>query len=234
MKSKLFIGLDYPNRDEALKMVKLTRDLNPRYKVGLELYVSEGPDFVRELVDSGLEIFLDLKLHDIPNTVAGATKSAVRLGVHFLTVHCFGSLEMLKAAKEAAAEEAHKLGVAAPTLLGVTVLTSHDDQSLAKIGVNRSTSAQVAQFLELIQEVQFPGLVCSPLELALVRKELGDKVFAMVPGIRPAGAVLGDQKRVATPKEACQMGASGLVVVRPITQAADPAAVTKKILEEMC
>ncbi|RYZ95739.1 MAG: orotidine-5'-phosphate decarboxylase, partial [Proteobacteria bacterium] len=181
----------------------------------------------------GANIFLDLKFHDIPNTAAGAVRSATRLGVDFLNVHCGGGAAMLRAAATACAEEAAKLSIPRPKLLGVTVLTSLDDQAVQEIGFPRSASAQVLHFVNLAKENGLDGVVCSPQELPLVRQTAGEAFLTMVPGIRPAGSAAGDQKRTLAPAEAVKAGASCLVVGRPVTAAADPVAALKSILLEM-
>lgn len=205
----------------------------PGFKVGLELFVAEGPGFVRKLIEAGAEIFLDLKFHDIPNTAAGAVRSATSLGVKYLNVHCGGGLEMMRASVRARDEAAAKYGVSKPCLLGVTVLTSLDDQAVQEIGFPRSASAQVKQFVELAQEAGLDGVVCSPQELALVRQLAGANFVTMIPGIRPAGSSADDQKRTLTPKEASEAGAHALVIGRPITAAADPSAALERILQSL-
>lgn len=232
-KAKVFVPLDYPKAEPALAMARLLLPLNPCLKVGLELFVAEGPGFVSRLQGEGAEIFLDLKFHDIPNTVGGAVRSAVRLGVSCLNVHCGGGRDMLRAAAEACAEEAARLSVPRPTLLGVTVLTSLDDLAVQEIGFPRSASAQVKHFVELAQEAGLDGVVCSGLELPLVRSLAGDGFVTMVPGIRPGGSAADDQKRTLTPADAVRAGAHCLVVGRPITGAKDPAAAMSAVLAEV-
>jgi orotidine-5'-phosphate decarboxylase len=195
--------------------------------------VAAGPSFVQSLVDNGGKIFLDLKFHDIPNTAAGAVRSAVRLGVEYLNVHCGGGSEMMRTAAHALAAEAKKLSVPRPKLLGVTVLTSLDDHGVQEVGFPRSASAQVKQFVELAQGAGLDGVVCSAHELALVRSLTSEKFETMVPGIRPQGAAADDQKRTLTPREAAQAGAHCLVVGRPITAAKDPVASLEGILAEL-
>ncbi len=231
--STTFLALDFPSKEPALALVKKTIALNPYFKVGLELYVAEGPDFVRALAAEGAKIFLDLKFHDIPNTVAGAVRSAASLGVAYQNVHCGGGLEMLKAAVAANAEAAAKLSLPAPKLLGVTVLTSLDDQAIQQIGFPRSASAQVKQFVELAQEAGLDGVVCSAQELPLVQSLAGKDFLTMVPGIRPSGAASGDQKRTLTPAEAVRAGAHCLVVGRPVTAAPNPVQALQDILAEV-
>ncbi len=229
----VFVALDFPDGATALALVKRLLPLNSCFKVGLELFVAEGPGFVRELAASGAVIFLDLKFHDIPNTVAGAIRSATRLGVNYLNVHCGGGSEMLAAAVRARDEESARLGIAKPVLLGVTVLTSLDDALIQEIGFPRSVSAQVKQFVELAQDAGLDGVVCSAQELPLVRQLAGPKFITMVPGIRPTGSAAGDQKRIFSPQDALAAGAHCLVIGRPITEAADPVAALRMVLEEL-
>jgi orotidine-5'-phosphate decarboxylase len=230
-RSKVFIPLDFPTARAAWPIVEKLLPLGPGFKVGLELFVAEGPAFVRGLRERGAEIFLDLKFHDIPNTVAGAIRSASELGVSYFNVHCGGGGEMLRAAARARDEAARK--GAAPKLLGVTVLTSLDDQGVQEVGFGRSASAQVKLFVELAQACGLDGVVCSAQELALVRQLAGPAFVTMIPGIRPAGSAAGDQKRTMTPKEAAAAGADYLVIGRPITGAPDPVEALRKVLAEL-
>lgn len=232
-KAKVFVALDFPDPAPAFALFRRLAPVNPYFKVGLELYVAAGPAFVQSLVDNGGKVFLDLKFHDIPNTAAGAVRSAVRLGVDFLNVHCGGGSEMMKAAAVAVEEESEKLGIARPSLLGVTVLTSLDDRAVQEIGFPRSASAQVKQFVELAQASGLDGVVCSAQELPLVSSLAGKDFLTMVPGIRPAGSAVNDQKRTLTPREAAAAGAHCLVVGRPITAAADPVKSLEGILAEL-
>lgn len=233
MKAKVFVALDYPDVNQAIQLVKSTVAINPYFKVGLELFVSAGPDIVKILRDLGAEIFLDLKFHDIPNTVAGAIRSATKLGAGWMNIHCGGGSEMIRAAVDALNEEASKYSIKKPCLLGVTVLTSLDDKAIQEIGFPRSSSAQVKHFVELAQANKLDGVVCSAHELSIVRAVAGKNFCTMVPGIRPASAVQGDQKRVMSPSEAQEAGADCLVIGRPITGAQDPVAALKKILEDL-
>lgn len=233
MKPKVFVALDYPEPAPAFAAFRQLAPVNPYFKVGLELFVAAGPSFVQSIVDNGGKVFLDLKFHDIPNTAAGAVRSAVRMGVEYLNVHCGGGGEMMKAAAQALTDEAKKLSVPRPKLLGVTVLTSLDDSGIQEIGFPRSASAQVKHFVELAQGAGLDGVVCSAQELALVRSLAGDTFETMVPGIRPAGSAANDQKRTLTPREAAAAGAHCLVVGRPITAAKDPVASLEGILAEL-
>ena len=210
-RSKIFIPLDYPDAKTAHAMVDLLLPFRPGFKVGLELFVAEGPGFVRELSQRGAEIFLDLKFHDIPNTVAGAVRAAASLGISYFNVHCGGGAEMLEAAVRARDEAENTLG-RAPKLLGVTVLTSLDDRAVQEIGFPRSASAQVKHFVELADACGLDGVVCSAQELPLVQQVAGEDFVTMIPGIRPEGAAMGDQKRTMTPREAAAAGAHCLVI----------------------
>lgn len=230
---KIFTALDFPDAASALEMAGRLRALNPCFKVGLELFVAEGPDFVKRLVASGSEVFLDLKFHDIPNTAAGAVRTAVRTGAAWINVHCAGGSAMLRASAEAGREEAAKLGVPVPKILGVTVLTSLKDEDVQEIGFPRSASAQVKNFVELAGAAGLDGVVCSAHEIGMVKSLAGKSFLTMVPGIRPPGAEAGDQGRVMTPKEAVNAGADCLVIGRPITQAKSPEEALSRVLESL-
>jgi orotidine-5'-phosphate decarboxylase len=195
------------------------------YKIGLQLFTSEGPGLVREFVNSGLRVFLDLKLHDIPNTVGHAVRSAADLGVSMLTVHASSGADALQAAAEAAGQRL--------AILGVTVLTSFADEDLGEIGVVRPVPEQVVHLAALARRAGCAGVVTSPRETALVRKSLGEGFIIVNPGVRPAGATKDDQERTATPADAIRAGATHIVVGRPITQAKDPAKAAHKIVLDM-
>jgi orotidine-5'-phosphate decarboxylase len=198
------------------------------FKVGLELFVAAGPMVIEPLLKRGHSVFLDLKFHDIPNTVAGAVRSAAGLGVHMMTVHASGGPAMLAAAREALNDVPHP-----PELLAVTMLTSMDAAQTTAIGLGKTPAGQVELLARMGVQAGMRGFVCSPQEVAAVRAITGPSGVLVVPGIRPAGAAVGDQKRTATPAETLRMGASYLVVGRPITRAADPAEAAQAILEEM-
>ena len=227
-RQRLIVALDVADARAAMRLVAELEATCNWFKVGLELFVAEGPAVIEPLVGRGHNVFLDLKLHDIPNTVAGAVKSAARLGVRMLTVHAGGGPAMLSAAKGALAGVAHP-----PELLAVTVLTSMDTGQLRAAGVERAPGSQVELLAKMGIEAGFRGFVCSSQEVAAVRALTGPEGVLVVPGIRPAGAAIGDQKRVAGPAEALRLGASYLVVGRPITQAPNPAEAAAAILEEM-
>ncbi len=227
-RKRLIVALDVPDAASAEVLVGQLENSCQWFKVGLELFVAAGPSIVELLTARGHSVFLDLKLHDIPNTVAAAVRSASRLGVKMMTLHAAGGPAMLAAAR-AALE-----GVAdPPELLAVTVLTSMDQDQVHAIGVDRAPAAQVELLARMGLEAGIRGFVCSPQEVAGLRALTGPEGVLVIPGIRPTGAAVGDQKRIATPAEALRQGASYLVVGRPITQAADPAEAAEAILREM-
>src|SRR5690348_13968372 len=227
-RKRLIVALDVPDPRSAMRLVAELEGTCSWFKVGLELFVAAGPAVLEPIVARGFKVFLDLKLHDIPNTVAGAVKSAAGLGVRMLTVHTAGGPAMLGAAKNALA------GIGSPPeLLAVTVLTSMDAAQLHAVGVDRVASLQVELLAKIGMDAGIRGFVCSPQEVAAVRALTGPDGVLVIPGIRPAGAAIGDQKRVAGPAEALRLGASFLVVGRPITQAPNPAEAASAILEEM-
>jgi len=227
-RERLIVALDVPNAAAAAAMVKRLEGVCRWFKVGMELFTAAGPSVVEKLVARGHSVFLDLKFHDIPNTVAGAVRSAAGLGVRMMTVHASGGPAMLAAARSALDAIANP-----PELLAVTVLTSMDAGQLKAAGVSRSPENQVALLAKMGLKAGFRGFVCSPHEAAALRALAGPGGVLVVPGIRPAGAKAGDQKRAATPADALKAGASYLVVGRPITEAADPAAAAEAILREM-
>ena len=226
-RDRLIVALDVASASEARRMAGLVRDSAGMFKVGKQLFTAEGPGLVRELSASG-RVFLDLKFHDIPNTVAGAVRQAAKLGAHMLTVHASGGVHMLRAAVAAARETSP-----GPQVLAVTVLTSLSDNDLQEIGVFGRVLDQVLRLASLARAQGCDGVVASAREAAELRKELGSDFSIVTPGVRPAGSPAGDQARVLTPAQALQAGASHIVVGRPITEAADPAAAAHNILEEI-
>ena len=224
---RLIVALDFPEAGPALDLADRLAGRCRWFKVGLELYLAEGNTILHELRHRGFSVFLDLKLHDIPNTVAGAVRSVAETGAELLTVHASGGPAMLAAAAEAAEALPH-----GPRLLAVTVLTSMDRAQLAATGVADAPADQVLRLAEMASASGISGFVASAQEVAALRRKLPSAVL-VIPGIRPAGAAVGDQKRTATPAAALAAGADYLVVGRPITQAADPAAAALAILEEM-
>jgi len=225
---RLIVALDQPSRRSALAVAAELQGICRWLKVGLELYLAAGQGVIEELSRQGFSIFLDLKLHDIPNTVAGAVRSVAASGAELLTIHAVGGPAMLTAAAEAAA------GInSAPRLLAVTVLTSIDAAQLAAIGITDPADVQVLRLAKMATASGITGLVCSPEETNLLRVELGAAPLLVTPGIRPTGAEPQDQKRIATPASAIAAGASMLVVGRPVTQADDPAKAAEAILKEI-
>jgi orotidine-5'-phosphate decarboxylase len=225
---RLIVALDVPDAASASHLVSRLEGTCAWFKVGLELFVASGPAVLEPLLKGGQSVFLDLKFHDIPNTVAGAVRSAAALGVQMITLHAAGGPAMLAAAREALAEFKNP-----PELLAVTVLTSMDSSQVSAIGLERSPAEQVRLLAQMGVGAGIRGFVCSPQEVASLRALTGPAGVLVVPGIRPSGAAIGDQKRIATPAEALRSGASYLVVGRPITQASDPARAAEAILNEM-
>ncbi|MGF1605744.1 MAG: orotidine-5'-phosphate decarboxylase [Rhodothalassiaceae bacterium] len=222
----IFCALDVPARASAVSQARALIGAVDGLKLGLEYFCAEGPAGVAAVAGLGLPLFLDLKLHDIPNTVAGALRAVRPLQPAFVTVHCAGGPAMVQAAVDAVAGTQIKL-------LGVTVLTSLDDADLADIGVTATPADQVRRLAELGVAHGLHGLVCSPAEVALLRRTVGPASVLAVPGIRPSGTPAGDQKRVMTPGQAAAAGADLLVIGRPITQAGDPAAAAQAIRAEL-
>ena len=225
-KDRLIVALDFGSRRETMEMLARLEGRCRWFKVGMELFYAAGPGVVEEIRARGFEVFLDLKLYDIPNTVAGAVRSLEGTGASLLTVHAGGGLAMLRAAREAVRSERMRL-------LAVTVLTSMDAEQMAGVGVAGGLATQVGRLARLAAQAGIDGMVCSAEEVGDLRRELGWGALLVVPGIRPAGAAAADQRRVAGPGEALRRGASMLVVGRPITQAADPLGMAMRILEEM-
>lgn len=222
---KIIVALDVATEEDGIRLVKQLRPQVSRFKVGLQLYTAAGPDFVRKVVDLGAKIFLDLKLHDIPNTVASAVQSAVGLGVDMLTIHLSGGAEMIRAAVEAAQTRT--------MVLGVSVLTSQNNETLASIGVDEPVENHVLRLAKLGVDCGVGGVVASPREAELLRGEIGAAIRIVTPGIRPSWAAAGDQKRIATPRDAIAAGADYLVIGRPITGQPDPVAAVERILAEL-
>ena len=236
MTCRIFCAIDSNTYDDALAMVNRLSGVPVGIKLGLEFFVAEGPQGVQKLraaAGADTELFLDLKLHDIPNTVAGAVRAAVRCKPDFITIHTSGGKDMMRAAVLAAQEAAAKDGVKAPKILGVTVLTHIDGMDLDAIGQGYSLGDQVKRLALLAQTSGLAGIVCAPQEIKILRPALDKSMMLVVPGIRPEGAAKDDQKRIMTPSEAARFGADYLVIGRPITQAADPAQAVKDILNSI-
>jgi orotidine-5'-phosphate decarboxylase len=224
---RVAVALDYPAAKEALALVDRLSPDQCRLKVGLELFCAAGPALVQTLVRRGFDVFLDLKFHDIPNTAAAACRQAADLGVWMLTVHCLGGRAMLRAAREA-------LGAGPrPLVVGVTVLTSHTADEVAEIGLAGDIPGRVGTLAALAKECGLDGVVCAPTEVQALRTHLGAAFFLVTPGVRPAGAAVGDQRRVLTPAEAIARGSDMLVIGRPITEAPDPCAALTAIVRDL-
>ena len=222
---KIIVALDVPTKERALELVEQFRSEISFFKIGLQLYTAEGPEIVRAVLATGAKVWLDLKLYDIPNTVARAVESAGTLGVQMLTIHLSGSSEMIRAATAARQKDM--------LLLGVTVLTSATEQTLHEIGITSTVENQVIRLAKLGAEGGIDGVVASPREIKLLRREFGDRIKIAVQGIRPSWAEPGDQKRFMTPRDALEAGADYLGIGRPITGHAQPREALAKILDEL-
>ncbi len=228
MSSKLIIALDYSTADEALRFVRLLSPNLCRLKIGFELFIVSGPDLVKKLVDMGFDIFLDLKFHDIPNTVASACRAASGLGVWMMNVHASGSDVMMRTAKQALIDCDSSV-----KLIAVTILTSMDAQQLSKVNIAYQPNEQVKHLATLTQKSGLDGVVCSAQEAKILRRQHGKEFLLVTPGIRPEGSEKGDQKRIMTPAQAYNAGVSYIVVGRPITQSDEPLKVIEEINNDM-
>lgn len=227
---RIFVAIDRTGLDDARRDVARLAGTGCGVKLGLEFFVANGPAGIRAACPADTPLFLDLKLHDIPNTVAGATRAACRLAPRLLTIHAGGGLAMMQAAVAAAQETA---GAAAPRLLAITVLTSLDNDDLGAVGQRGPLVEQVKRLADLAQRAGAGGVVCSPQEVAMLRAQCGPGFLIVTPGIRPSWSASGDQKRITTPAEALGSGADHLVIGRPITQADDPAQALRRICDEI-
>lgn len=232
-RARLAVALDLPDRAQLLAMARRVAPAAGLMKLGLEAFVAEGPSLVREVARAEVGVFLDLKFHDIPNTVGRAAAAAARTGAAIVNCHAAGGAEMMKAFGEEGRAEAAKAGLSAPRFIAVTILTSLDAASVHAVGLTGSPREAALRLAVLAQGAGLDGVVCSPDEIEAIRAACGKDFFLVVPGVRPAGAARGDQKRVATPAEAIDRGADVLVIGRPITGAPDPAAAARAILTEM-
>jgi len=232
VRNPIIVALDVPTAEAALKLVE---QLVPAggFKIGSELFTAAGPDIVRRVREQGALVFLDLKFHDIPNTVAKAVAAAVQLDVQMLTVHTSGGFEMLKAAEQSAQEASRKLGRTPPLVLGVTVLTSLDAGALKEVGLDVNVGEQVCRLAAVAAKAGLRGLVCSPLETAKLRQTLPPNMQLVTPGVRTGAEKADDQKRTLTPREALAAGANWLVIGRPICTAENPRAAAEKILADL-
>jgi orotidine-5'-phosphate decarboxylase len=233
MRNPIIVALDVPTAEAALSLAERVAPQVGAFKIGSELFTSSGPDIVRRVRATGASVFLDLKFHDIPNTVAKAVASATRLDVQMLTIHTGGGLAMMRAAEESAQQTALQSGRSAPLVLGVTVLTSMEGQTLSEVGVEPNVGRQVERLAQLAVKAGLRGLVCSPLEIAALRQLLPSSVQLVTPGIRSGAEKADDQRRTLSAREAMQAGASWLVIGRPIYAAADPAKAAQEILETL-
>jgi len=232
-RNPIIVALDVPSAEQALKLAELVAPAVGAFKIGKELFVSAGPDIVKRVRATGANVFLDLKFHDIPNTVAKAVAAATRLDVQMLTIHTSGGSEMMRAAEKSAQDTAKSLGQPAPLVLGVTVLTSMDGNALTEIGCQTNVGHQVERLAALAVKSGLRGLVCSPLEIADLRQILPPEIQLVTPGIRTGAEKADDQKRTLSPREAIQAGASWLVIGRPIYAAENPRLAAEKILESI-
>ncbi len=232
-KDRIIFALDVGDIESARQWVETLGTRVGWFKVGLELFTAAGPAVVKLIKDSGLKCFLDLKFHDIPNTVSGAVRSATRMNVDMMTIHLSGGAGMIQSARAAAAQEALSAGIGIPKIIGVSVLTSLNQEDLHDIGVDRPLKEQVLNLIELARNNTIDGIVCSPTDLEFVRRHIPKQTMVITPGIRPGWASTGDQKRIATPKTAVEAGADLLVIGRPISQADDPAEAVDRIVQEI-
>jgi orotidine-5'-phosphate decarboxylase len=231
-RDRIIIALDVQTKEEGIALVSKLKDART-FKVGLELFIAEGPALFKKLKALRKDVFLDLKIHDIPNTVAGAVRSAFRHGVQMMTVHASGGREMMAKAAETARQASEELGRPKPILLGVTVLTSLKGADLEEIGMGPDVARQVVRLTGLAKAAGMDGVVCSPQEIEVLRKEFGRDLVIVTPGIRPLWAAAQDQKRIMTPAEAVAKGADYLVIGRPVTGAPSPQEAFIKVVEEL-
>ena len=232
-KDRLIVALDLHTMEDVRRMVDTLADSVSYYKVGMELFYSVGPTAVDFLKESGKKVFLDLKVHDIPNTAAGAVASLADLGADMMNVHAGGGFTMMRRAAEALRESAAKAGVPCPKLIAVTVLTGIDQTEWEELGQTGNIKGQILRLAKLAQKAELDGVVASPQEAAIIRENCGKDFLVVTPGVRPQGADKGDQSRIATPAAAIQNGASHIVVGRPIIKNADPRGAAQEILRQM-
>jgi len=233
MHNPVFVALDVPTKEAALSLARALAPVVGGFKIGSELFTGAGPGIVQSIRATGAAVFLDLKFHDIPNTVAKAVAAATRLDIQMLTIHTSGGLEMMRAAEESAQDTARQAGHEPPLVLGVTVLTSMDGRTLSELGWKSDVGKQVERLADLAVRAGLRGLVCSPLEIARLHQMLPDEVQLVTPGIRTGAEPTDDQKRTLTPKEAIDAGANWLVIGRPIYAAPDPRQAAEAILASL-
>lgn len=232
-KEKLVLAMDVSNLADAEKIVTELTDYVGVFKVGKELFTAEGPAVFRMIKEKGGKIFADLKYHDIPNTVASAARVLTRHGVEIFNVHAQGGYEMIKTTKEAIVDEASKLGVKPPVMLAVTVLTSLSDEDMKRLNINSTAKEYVLHLAKLAKEAGADGVVCSPQEVEMLKKELGKEFVVLTPGIRPLWSEKGDQKRIMTPADAVKADVDYIVIGRPILKAENRVEAAKKVIDEM-
>jgi len=220
-KKKIIVALDTIDISQALALTKLIPDVGA-FKLGLEYFCANGPEGINKISETGIKIFLDLKFHDIPNTVAGAIKASLNMEPYMMTVHLSGGYNMLHRTMEEVKEYCAKNSVKIPLILGVSVLTSIDDNDFTSLGLIGKVEDQVIRLAKLAKDADLDGMVCSAKELKIVKKKMGQNLILVTPGIRPAGGIMNDQKRITTPSQAISDGADFLVIGRPITEAIDP------------
>lgn len=226
--SQIIVALDFPVAEQALELVDRLEPSRCRLKVGKELFTRSGPAMVEKLIAKGFDVFLDLKFHDIPNTVAGACAAAADMGVWMVNVHALGGRKMMEAAKEAIAKSSHQ-----PLLIAVTILTSMGDEDIHGIGLSGTPAENVQRLAALTQQAGLDGVVCSPKEVSMLRENLDNEFKLITPGIRPSWSAKGDQTRITTPADAIAMGSSYLVIGRPITAAPEPMEALARIEDEL-
>jgi orotidine-5'-phosphate decarboxylase len=231
---KIIVALDVETSGKAFEWVQRLKSDAGYFKVGKQLFTSTGPEVVRKIKEQGAGLFLDLKFHDIPNTVAKASIEAVRLGVDMFNVHALGGYEMMARSSDAVRAEAERLGIPKPIFIAVTVLTSMSDEGLQEAGILSPAEDEVKRLALLAKRAGMDGVVASPREIRLIKEACGDDFIVVTPGVRPPFASSDDQVRVMTPGDATRAGADYLVIGRPITKAADPIAAIKAITEDMC
>ena len=232
-RDRIIFAMDVAHFEDAQRFVKLLKDRVGLFKIGKQLFTHAGPKVVDMVQQKGQGAFLDLKFHDIPNTVAKASQEATRLNVAMFNVHAMGGCAMMEASAKAAYNTSKELGIHKPLVLGVTVLTSLDNKSLKEVGIDGSVEQQVSRLAKLAQKAGLDGVVASPQEIQLIRKTCGGDFVIVTPGVRPTAVDQNDQKRVMTPREACEAGADYLVIGRPIQHAKDPVEAVERIIEEM-
>lgn len=226
--SRIIVALDFANENDALALVERLDPARCRLKVGKEMFTRSGPQLVEKLVGKGYDVFLDLKFHDIPNTVAGACRSAAELGVWMVNVHTLGGRKMMEAAREAVDKSS-----ACPLLIGVTILTSMGQEDIEQVGLSGSPADNVRRLASLANDASLDGVVCSPKEVAMLRQSLPADFNLVTPGIRPAWAEKGDQTRITTPSDAVNLGSDYLVIGRPVTASPDPMEALHRIESEL-